>query len=52
LISSLKYPTVKEILYSEVIIGMSRAVEALITAAFVISLFLAISYGKIKGLVI
>jgi hypothetical protein len=38
--------------FSEVIIGMSSVAEAMITAAFVLSLFLIISYGNKKGLVI
>jgi hypothetical protein len=37
---------------SEVIIGISRAEEALINGAFILSLFPAIKYGNIKALII
>jgi hypothetical protein len=38
--------------FSEVIIGISRAAEALIKGAFALSLFAAIKYGKIKASII
>ncbi len=37
--------------FSEVIIGISRAVEALIKGSFTLSLFLAINYGNIRVLI-
>jgi hypothetical protein len=52
LISGLKYWTVREILFLEVIIGISRVAVALIMGAFILSLFLAIKYGNIKGSII
>ena len=50
LISGLKYQRSARDSLSEVIIGISRAVEALIKGTFILSLFLAINYGNIKAL--
>ena len=50
--SGLKYPRSPRDSFLEVIIGISRAVEALIKVAVVLSLFLAMKYGDIKALFI
>jgi hypothetical protein len=52
LISGLKYQRSSIDSFSEVIIGIIRAAEALIMGAFILSLFLATHYGDIKGLII
>ena len=51
MISSLEKNSQRES-FSEVIIGISRVVDALIKVAVVLSLFQAIKYGNIKALII
>ena len=51
MISSLEKNSQRES-FSEVIIGISRAVKAMIKVAVVLSLFLTIKYGNIKASII
>ena len=52
MVSSLKYQRSQRESFSEVIIGMSRAIEPLMKGTLIVSLFMTTNYGNIKAFII